>query len=135
MAYGNNFYGGYNYGGYNYTNPQMQMQMQPQQAQQPQQQVYLPLTFVNGINEARMFIVQPNQTIYLRDNTAKDILYIKSVDSQGTPNIQIKRLVDVQEQPVQTTQQTQIDLSDYVTKEEFQRLEKKIEELGGKKDE
>ena len=135
MAYGNNFYGGYNYGGYNYTNPQMQMQMQTQQVQQPQQQVYLPLTFVNGINEAKMFIVQPNQTFYLRDNTAKDILYIKSVDSQGTPNIQIKKLVDVQEQPVQTMQQNQIDLSGYVTKEEFQKLEKKIEELGGKKDE
>ena len=135
MAYGNNFYGGYNYGGYNYTNPQMQMQMQTQQVQQPQQQVYLPLTFVNGINEAKMFIVQPNQTFYLRDNTAKDILYIKSVDSQGTPNIQIKKLVDVQEQPVQTMQQNQIDLSGYVTKEEFQKLKKKIEELGGKKDE
>lgn len=135
MAYGNNFYGGYNYGGYNYTNPQMQMQMQTQQVQQPQQQVYLPLTFVNGINEAKMFIVQPNQTFYLRDNTAKDILYIKSVDSQGTPNIQIKKLVDVQEQPLQTMQQNQIDLSGYVTKEEFQKLEKKIEELGGKKDE
>lgn len=133
MAYGNNFYGGYNYGGYNYTNPQMQMQTQ--QVQQPQQQVYLPLTFVNGINEAKMFIVQPNQTFYLRDNTAKDILYIKSVDSQGTPNIQIKKLVDVQEQPLQTMQQNQIDLSGYVTKEEFQKLEKKIEELGGKKDE
>lgn len=133
MAYGNNFYGGYNYGGYNYTNPQMQMQTQ--QVQQPQQQVYLPLTFVNGINEAKMFIVQPNQTFYLRDNTAKDILYIKSVDSQGTPNIQIKKLVDVQEQLVQTMQQNQIDLSGYVTKEEFQKLEKKIEELGGKKDE
>lgn len=135
MAYGNNFYGGYNYGGYNYTNPQMQIQMQTQQVQQPQQQVYLPLTFVNGINEAKMFIVQPNQTFYLRDNTAKDILYIKSVDSQGTPNIQIKKLVDVQEQPLQTMQQNQIDLSGYVTKEEFQKLEKKIEELGGKKDE
>lgn len=147
MAYGNNnFYGGYNpynnysYGGFNQpmaNNPYQSQNVNIGQPQQPQQQVYLPLTFVNGINEAKMFIVQPNQTVYLRDNTAKDILYIKSVDSQGTPNIQIKRLVDAQEQAQQPAQ-PQIDLKDYVRKEDLrgfasyddiQRLERKLEEI------
>lgn len=146
MAYGNNnFYGGYNpYNNYAYGGFNQQMVNNPYQAQntnvgQPQQpqQVYLPLTFVNGINEAKMFIVQPNQTVYLRDNTAKDILYIKSVDSQGTPNIQIKRLVDIQEQASQP-QASQIDLSDFVKKEDlkgfasysdFQRLEQRLDEI------
>ena len=151
MAYGNNnFYGGYNpynnysYGGFNQpmaNNPYQSQNVNIGQPQQAQQQVYLPLTFVNGINEAKMFIVQPNQTVYLRDNTAKDILYIKSVDSQGTPNIQIKRLVDAQEQAQQPTQ-PQIDLKDYVRKEDLrgfasyddiQRLERKLEEITASK--
>lgn len=143
MAYGN-YYNGYNpymqnnafYGGFNQQPNNNSFQPQNVNVAQPQatQQVYLPLTFVSGIEEAKKFIVQPNQTIYLRDNNTQDILYIKSVDSQGTPYLQVKKLIDANstEEPKQT-----INTEDFVKREEFNRLEKKIERFisGAKKNE
>lgn len=145
MAYGNNYYNGYNpynmqnnsfYGGFNQQ--PINNSFQPQNAvvsqPQPSQQVYLPLTFVSGIEEAKKFIVQPNQTIYLRDNNTQDILYIKSVDSQGTPYLQVKKLIDAN-----STEETKptINVDDFVRKEDFIKLEKRVEKLvsGGRKNE
>lgn len=158
--YNNNYYGNNNYtspytpytASYyqqpNYYQPQQQnafnsplnasnqMPQSNQQYQTPMQQVYLPLTFVTDYNEAKMFIVKPNQTVYLRDTNNKDIMYIKSVDSQGTTNLQVKKLVDYDmnnaqqnkcEQPI--SNEPKIDMSEYVKKEEIKSLESKIEEL------
>lgn len=72
----------------NYNNPYFNPYQQypyTQQYQQPQQQVqtnYLPLTFINGIEGAKAFIVAPNQTIYLKDSDS-NILYEKKADAQG----------------------------------------------------
>ncbi len=93
MAYGynNNPYNQYNYNqnGYGvYPNQQMtqypQQYQQSYQAYQPQQQqvVYHPLTFVNGIEGAKAFIVNPNQVFYLLDSDS-NTLYVKTADAQG----------------------------------------------------
>ncbi len=113
-------------------------QQVPPYQNNPQQQIYLPLTFVGDYNEAKMFIVKPNQTVYLRDTNNKDIMYIKSVDSQGTTNLQVKKLVDFdmnsQQQnnnnnnPIMSNE-PKIDMSEYVKKDEIKNLESRIEEL------
>lgn len=144
MTYGN-YYNGYNpynmqnnafYGGFNQQPINNSFQPQNANVGQPQvtQQVYLPLTFVSGIEEAKKFIVQPNQTIYLRDNNTQDILYIKSVDSQGTPYLQVKKLIDANSSE---EQKTTINTEDFVKREEFTKLEKKLDKFiaGVKKNE
>ena len=69
----------------NYQQPQ-QMQYGYQQQTQPQAQqlqtTYLPLTFVNGVEGAKAFIVGANQVIYLKDSDS-NILFEKKADAQG----------------------------------------------------
>ena len=71
----NNYNNPYNQ--YPYTNNVYQPQYQ-----QPQQTTYLPLTFVNGIEGAKAFIVGANQVVYLKDSDS-NILYEKRADQQG----------------------------------------------------
>ena len=68
------------YNGYQYNNYMNQYQ-QPMQPQMQQQTNYLPLTFINGIEGAKAFIVAPNQTVYLKDSDS-NILYEKKADAQ-----------------------------------------------------
>lgn len=62
--------------------PQMQYQQQPTQQMSQQQTTYLPLTFVNGVEGAKAFIVGANQIIYLKDSDS-NILFEKKADAQG----------------------------------------------------
>ncbi|MBO5910203.1 MAG: hypothetical protein J6Q15_01700 [Clostridia bacterium] len=86
----NNYNNPYNQYPYTaYGNGAYQQPMQPQQNyqqmqyQQPQQQTnYLPLTFVNGVEGAKAFIVGANQIIYLKDSDS-NILFEKKADAQG----------------------------------------------------
>ena len=70
----------------NYNNPYFNpYQAYPYTQQTPTQQPqtnYLQLTFINGIEGAKAFIVAPNQTIYLKDSDS-NILYEKKADAQG----------------------------------------------------
>lgn len=73
----------------NYSNPYyqypytMQSCAQPQpQYQQPQQTSYYPLTYVNGIEGAKAFIVSPNQVVYLKDSDS-NMLFEKRADQTG----------------------------------------------------
>lgn len=83
---------------YQYSNNQ-NMQYQPynnQYSQQPQtqnthqnqaQQTFVPLTFVNGVEGAKAYLLMPNKSIYLMDsdslNGEHPMLYLKKCDSQG----------------------------------------------------
>ena len=62
--------------------PQMQYQQQPTQQMSQPQTTYLPLTFVNGVEGAKAFIVGANQIIYLKDSDS-NILFEKKADAQG----------------------------------------------------
>lgn len=73
------------YGQYNqysqYQQPQYNMYQNYQQ--QPQQQIsYAPLTYVNGIEGAKAYIVAPNQIVYLKDSDS-NTLFEKKADAQG----------------------------------------------------
>ena len=65
-----------------YFNPYQSYPYTQQQTPQTQPTNYLQLTFINGIEGAKAFIVAPNQTIYLKDSDS-NILYEKKADAQG----------------------------------------------------
>lgn len=119
--------------------PQYQQQ-QPmvQQAQQQQQSTNSGLIWVQGENAARAYMVAPNQSVMLMDSDS-NTFFIKSADASGMP--MPLRIFDYKER-TQTQQQhspiaepsapvqPEIDLSGYVTREEF---EKRISELAAVK--
>ena len=119
MNYNNPYYNPYQQ--YPYTNQNYQ---QPQY-QQPQTN-YLPLTFVNGIEGAKAFIVHPNQTFYLKDSDS-NLLFEKKADAQGKYTIIAYELKQVDynrpvQQPVQPT-------TSYATLDDLSKLQIKLENM------
>ena len=134
-------YNGYpymsNYNGY-YQQPYNNAQPQPTtnnnyqgQAQQTQmsnamptqQPTYMPLTFVNGIDEVNKFIVSPNASVYLRSNT-DNLLFIKSCDSTGKYRVETYELVRYDENKAKKRQEAEKDLTkDFVSTKDFKELE------------
>lgn len=91
-----------------------------------QQTTYLPLTFVNGIEGAKAFIVGANQTVYLKDSDS-DMLYEKRADAQGRYSLTAYRL-----QPVDTARPEPA----YVTMDVFTKtIEDLKAQLGGNNNE
>ena len=115
--FNNNNYNQYGYGNYGYNNyyPNQQQVSQPQ-VQQP---TYTPLTFVNGIEGAKAYIVAPNSTIYLRDSDS-DKIFIKSSDPQGRLTLRTYRLIEDNNELSKTT---------FATRDELRNLEEKIAKL------
>lgn len=112
-----NPYNQYPYGGYSNMN-----------YQQPQTN-YLPLTFVNGIEGAKAFIVGANQTVYLKDSDS-NVLFEKRADGQGKYSILAYELkqIDLNNVGKPTTQ------VEYVTIADFKSLENKLKRLSNKID-
>lgn len=89
----------------NYFNNPMQPQMDRLQRltqSQQMQQSYIPQQFNTNVNwvqvsnmqSAKEHIVQPNNTIWMRD-TFKPQIYIKEVDSMGTTKFKAFQLVEI----------------------------------------
>lgn len=103
VNYNQNYGYGYPYG-VNYQIPYQQPNynnmgnvVQNQNQQQPQPQTsYLPLTFTSGVVGVKSFIVQPNQTVFLRDSDeGSDLLFQKSADMYGKYTIKAYHMVEV----------------------------------------
>ena len=102
----------------NYNNPYFNPYQQYPYTQPTQQQTpmtnYLQLTFINGIEGAKAFIVAPNQTIYLKDSDS-NILYEKKADAQGRYTLTAFELKPVEintpTAPVKTEYATTNDLN------------------------
>ena len=117
--YNNNNYNSYGYGGnYGYNNYYNQAPVQPTQTQQ-NQPTYTPLTFVNGIEGAKAYIIPINSTIYLRDSDS-DKIFIKSSDSQGRLTLRTYRLIE---------DNNEIPSNSFATRDELRTLEDKIAKL------
>lgn len=93
------------------------------------QQATPSLTWVQGEAGAKSYLVAPNSTVMLMDSE-KDVFYIKSTDSSGMPLP--LRVFDYQERgksPDRASFSAQpIDLSTYVTKDEFEAFSASIKE-------
>lgn len=82
---------------------------------------------VSGIDGAKNQIVQPGQTAWMMDNN-DPYFYVKSVDHVGSSTFRIFQFAEVQETVPEQTTQSQIDLSQYVQRGEFDALKAKLEE-------
>lgn len=144
-SYGNTPYGNYNFGnsGYqqpNYTqyqpNQTMYNQYQTPQMQQVNPQTnYLSLTFVNGIEGAKAFIVNPNQVIYLKDSDS-NLIFEKKADAQGKYTLNAFEMKEVQINDIGKKNDCGANLGEdfvkrnelpnYLTLEEFSKYEIKM---------
>ena len=110
----------------NYNNPYFNPYQQypyTQQQYQLQQQVqtnYLPLTFINGIEGAKAFIVAPNQVVYLKDSDS-NILYEKKADAQGRYTLTAFELKPIDVNNNSKNNQETIK-NDYITKDDLIEL-------------
>ena len=86
------------------------------------------MLFVNGIQEANAWVVQPGQRAFLMDRN-ENVFYIKSVNENGMPNP--LEVYDYKKRG--NTEQTapeSVDHAEYITREEF---EERLAELIPKK--
>lgn len=132
----------YNYN--NYGNPYMYNQMSANKYAQPNQQAvynnyqqpqniampqyqqtnYLPLTFVNGVEGAKAFIVNPNQTIYLKDSDS-NLLFEKRADSQGKYSLVGYKLEEISINDInKTTNESTEVVNKFATKDEVKEFAK-----------
>lgn len=130
-----NTYGSYYQQPYGATPGQAQTNNYQGQGQQPQmnnvisnQPTYMPLTFVNSIEEVNKFIVSPNTSVYLRSNN-DNLLYIKSCDSTGKYNLQTYELVKANEMAKNSSIESQKQKSnDFICKDDLKAIEDKLEQ-------
>lgn len=119
----------YPYGNMNYQGNNNQ-QINNQQMQQPQMNQY---AFVNGIEGAKSFQMQPNQTILLMDSD-RPVCYMKTTNNIGQASLRYFKLTEVNENELKddTQPQTNNVNNDYVLKADFDALSKKVNDLLGK---
>ena len=79
--------------------------------------------FVNGVEGAKSFIVQPNQTILLMDSDAP-ICYMKQSNGLGQASLRYFKLVEVKEEDLKKPQND--DMADF--KARLEAIEKKLGE-------
>ena len=106
---------GNNPSGYPYNNFYQQPQIQAKQ-----------YAFVNGIEGAKAYQVQPGQMVMLMDSD-NPIVYKKVANAFGQATIECFKLVSINENELRgTNPQPNIE---YATKAEFEALVKRIDEL------
>ena len=110
-------------GGYPNIYAQNPMQMQqPAQMTQPQPQNNNGILWVQGEAGAKAWAVAPGQSVTLMDSE-NPALYLKSADMSGVPSMRIFDLVERTTKPsVPPVTAPQIDLSNYITRKEFDEL-------------
>jgi len=84
--------------------------------------------YVSGVDGAKNQIVQPGQTAWMMDNN-EPYFYVKSVDNVGSSTFRIFQFAEVQEIQPEQAVQPQIDLSQYVQRDEFDALKAQLEQL------
>ena len=135
MAY-NNYYGNPYYQQPNYYGngavPDMlgQQKMQYQQMSTPTpMQPTNDMLWVLGEVEAQSYPVAPNNTVILWDKN-RPTIYIKSANAQGVPSIRILDFVERSINAPKTPADESFNIPDnFVTKDEFNALKGKLEEL------
>lgn len=128
-----NPYASYPYTAYNQNNiyQQPMYQNQSQVMQQPQTQMqmnYMPLVLVDNIDEVKRYIVQPNQVVYLKIRNS-NVIYEKSANNQGEYAInEYSKIDNNSNNGNQIINQEKIDLSQYITKSDFEAFKGSLEE-------
>lgn len=107
----------YNYSG---INPLAYQSMQPNWMPPPRQNNGV--IWVNGVEGAKGYIIQPNSTVVLMDSE-QNCFYLKSTNEAGVPSI---RIFEFKEKTQTTPAQTKINfdekLKNYVPRAEFDEI-------------
>ena len=74
------------------------------------------IVWVNGIEGAKAYQIEPNSNILLLDSDIEGRMYIKTCDNIGMCNLRILAYQELQP----NTQSQQIDTTNFVTKDEMQ---------------
>ena len=101
--------------------------------QQPAQQQSAPIIWVQGEEAAKSYLCAPGNSVLLMDSE-KSSFYIKTVDASGMP--QPLRIFDYTERTAaqkQTTQATQVQSGEFVTRAEFDALSARFDALAADK--
>lgn len=129
----------FNYGGYPYGMPYQPFNSQPQQNQQQNynnmqqpnffqnsQQQSSNFAFVNGVEGAKSFQLQPNQNILLMDSD-DPIVYMKTTNSMGQATLRYFKLVETNENELKGGNSK--PQNEYVLKSDYEALNKRVDNL------
>lgn len=114
-------------GQYQQQFPQYQQNVQPN-PQMPAQQQQINnsgMVWVSGYDEASNFPVAPNTAVALWDSN-NAVVYLRKADSSGKPTTETYDLVRRDSAVQQTVQSPVASTVDYITRDEFNALEAKI---------
>ncbi len=131
QPYSFNPYNNYNSMMNNYQNRNNTYSSQNTYPQQQQQSYQNNIIWVKGKENARSMQLQPNSTVILLDSEVGKF-YIKTTDDIGLGKLRVFNYVEQPDIEEKTTQATEtntlpnIDLSNYVTKQEMEEMIKEI---------
>lgn len=103
---------------------------------QPQPSVQNSLIWIQGEAAAKSYLVAPGNTVPLWD-TESQTIYLKSADASGMPSIKtLDYTIREMQSPVNhLSQEPQIDLSKYVTRDELEGILSKLQSVPKAKEE
>lgn len=104
-----------------YQIPQTMQQSQPPQTNQG-------LLWVQGEAGAKSYLVAPNTTVLLMDSEGSRF-YLKSTDNAGMPSLRVFEYSEVSQNAPQALQSAQGNLDEYVTRQEYSRLQAQYVEI------
>ena len=99
----------------------------PQEQQQQTYNTHNNIIWVKGKQNARSMQLPPNSTVILLDSEVGKV-YIKTTDDIGLGKIRIFSYTEQPDNQNISSTTTQTDLSNYVTKEQFEKVIKELKE-------
>lgn len=107
------------------SNNYIPQQPQPQQMQQPQTVANTGIQWVQGIEGAKSYQVQPGTSVILMDSESQTF-FIKSANAAGMPELHSYAFQEVHEGKGQVISQPPVD---YVPRKDFLDLKKQFDEF------
>ena len=122
----------------NYGNPMMNQQYPtnmntgfrlPQYPPTMNQPDNMGIKWVQGIEGAKAYQLMPNSNAMLLDSDNDGIFYIKVSDNVGMCTLRTFNYVETTGQPI--NKQPEVDMSNYVTRQELQQIIQSLQPIGG----
>lgn len=109
----------------NIINPYNNRYLNPYSPQTPNNTII----WVQGIEGAKAYQIAPNSIVQLMDSETEGRFYIKSSDNVGMCNLRIFKYEEITNTPPTPNETaSQIDLSQYVTKDELTKIIETLKE-------
>lgn len=132
--YNGNYYGMNGYGQAGYMPPMQDTLSQLRSQQMPQQQSGNGLLWVQGEAGAKAYPVAPGGSVVLMD-VEGNTFYVKSADNSGMPHMRVFDYVERQAVHPHNMAARPEPAADYVTRQEFEELARKLAPLWETKEE